>query len=104
MRHTNLHVSQKYSHGCRCTTGDIVVFEKCTALTSLNLEYCYELTGKAKEHFSPSGTPDSHRKQVLNSHRAQPSYHGPSNQPPALLCGLVVCVRVYDHLVCSDVP
>ena len=53
MRHTSLHVSQKHSHGCHCTTGDIIVFQACTALTSLNLSYCYELTGKAKETSHP---------------------------------------------------
>ena len=49
MRHTSLYVSHKHSHGCHCTTGDIIVFQACTALTSLNLSYCDELTGKAKE-------------------------------------------------------
>ena len=49
MRHTSLHVSQNHSHGCYCTTGDIIVFQACTALTSLNLYRCYKLIGKAKE-------------------------------------------------------
>ena len=48
MRHTSLHVSQKYSHGCHYTTGDIIVLQACTALTSLNL-MLPKLTGKAKE-------------------------------------------------------
>ena len=46
MRHTSLYVSQNHSHGCHCTSGDIIVFEKCTALTSLNLFGCEKLTGK----------------------------------------------------------
>ena len=33
--------------------GDIVVLERCTALTSVNLYKCYELTGKAKETSHP---------------------------------------------------
>ena len=53
MRHTSLHVSQKHSHGYHCTTGDIIVFQACTALTSLNLNTCYGLTGKAKETSHP---------------------------------------------------
>ena len=55
MRHTSPHVSQKHSRGCHCTTGDIIVFQACTALTSLNL-YCYpesKLTGEAKETSHP---------------------------------------------------
>ena len=32
-----------------CTTGDIIVFQACTALTSVILRGCNELTGKAKE-------------------------------------------------------
>ena len=53
MSHTSLPVSQKRSRGCHCTTGDIVVFEACTALTSLNLNGCEKLTGKAKETSHP---------------------------------------------------
>ena len=48
MRHTSLHVSDKHSHGYHCTTGDINVFQACTALTKLNLDSC-GVTGKAKE-------------------------------------------------------
>lgn len=40
-----MHVSQKHSHGCHCTTGDIIVFQACTALTSLDLYNCSRLTG-----------------------------------------------------------
>ena len=47
MRHTSLHVSQKHSHGCHCTTGDIIVFQACTALTKLDLFGCKKLTGEA---------------------------------------------------------
>ena len=53
MRHTSLHVSQKHSHDCYCTTGDIIVFQACTALTSLNLFRCEKLTGEAKETSHP---------------------------------------------------
>ena len=53
MRHTSLHVSQKHSHGCHCTAGDIIVFQACTALTKLDLELCRELTGEAKETSHP---------------------------------------------------
>ena len=53
MRHISLHVSHKHSHGHHCTTGDIIVFQACTALTSLNLRGCKELTGKAKETSHP---------------------------------------------------
>ena len=52
MRHTSLHISQKHSHGFHCTTGDIIVFQACTALTSLELGGC-KLTGKAKETSRP---------------------------------------------------
>ena len=57
MRHTSLHISQKHSHGCHCTTGDIVVFQACTALTELNLgtndSFGTKFTGKAKETSHP---------------------------------------------------
>ena len=53
MRHISLHVSQKHSHGCHFTTGDIIVFQACTALTELNLSHCGELTGKAKQTSHP---------------------------------------------------
>ena len=53
MRHTSLHVPQKHSHGCHCTTGDINVFEACTALTKLDLYNCLRLTGEAKETSHP---------------------------------------------------
>ena len=60
MRHTSLHVSHKHSHGCHCTTGDIIVFQACTALTWLKLSECRKLTGKAKETSHPY-IPDFHR-------------------------------------------
>ena len=53
MARTSLHVSQKHSHGCHCTTGDIIVFQACTALTELNLAWCKQFTGKAKETSRP---------------------------------------------------
>ena len=53
LRHTSPRVSQKHSHGCHCTTGDIIVFQACPALTSLNLSDCKKLTGKAKETSHP---------------------------------------------------
>ena len=53
MRYTSLHVSQKHSHGCHCTTGDIIVFQACTALTELNLKYCRKLTGEVPKKSLP---------------------------------------------------
>ena len=56
MRHTTLYVSLEHTHGCHCTTGDIIVFQACTALTSLNLASPYDsnvhmkFTGKFKEN------------------------------------------------------
>ena len=54
MRHTSLHVSQKHSHGCHCTAGDIIVFQACTALTKLDMGWGLpKRTGKAKETSHP---------------------------------------------------
>ena len=94
MRRTSLHVSHKHSHGCHCTTGDIIVFQACTALTELNLGYCAKLTGKAKETYSPSSTPDSRRKQALNAHHPQSSCHGLSHHP----CFVVWSCGVYASM------
>lgn len=92
--HSSMHVSQKHSHCCHCTAGDINDFSKCTALTSVNLYSCRKLIGKIRPRdFLLSGTPQSARKQALNlrpQHSCIPvMIH---HTTPALLCGLVVCV------------
>ena len=96
MRHTSLHVSHKYSHGFHCTTGDIIVFQACTALTSLNLTACLKLTGKAKETSSPSSIES---KLGTRTTLSLPVTVDPTITP-ALLCGLAVCVCVHGNLVC----
>ena len=91
MRHTSLHVSQKHSHGCHCTTGDIIVFQACTALTSLNLNNCKRLIGKAKE----TSHPQAHLTHIESRLRTSTTLSLPvkvNHTTPALMCGPVMCV------------
>ena len=91
MRRTSLHVSQKHSHGCHCTAGDIIAFQACTALTELDL-YFNNLTGKAKETSHPQAHPTHIESR---SELAPPSVFLSRSIIPPLFCRAVLwCVYV----------
>ena len=93
MRHTSLHVSQKHSHGCHCTTGDFAVFQACTALTKLNLasdpNSGPDLTGKAKETYHPQAHLTHIESRLRLSSRTTLL---PRSITPLLFCAVLWCV------------